>query len=162
MLLDDLLTDRQPDTCSLVLIGIVEPLKERKDLLHIGLVKSDAVIGDGDIAILLAIGSMIAASQLFLGIGWLLLGLAVAWLLVNFGPAVTRGSPLVTDIALMLISPTIGLLMAGVISLRPDHEQLVHKAPTATSGKWIVVVHCRNSEQRDRANRSMDFPAQSL
>lgn len=44
-----------------------------------------------------------------------------------FGPPVTRSSPLMTFIALGFICPIFGLIIAGAVSLRPDHDLLLEK-----------------------------------
>lgn len=110
-----------------------------------------------------AIGSGVATAHLGWTIGGLLIGLAVAWLLVNMGPQFTRSSPVMTYLALAVISPMLGFFAGSVISFRPDHDRLVRKASAAAgSGHWTVVAHCADSAEKDRAKQAMDHTAQTL
>lgn len=95
-------------------------------------------------------------SHLVLGLTFLLLGLLIAWSLTVFGPALTRSSPLMVFIALGLLMPMLGLMLAGVVTLRPDHDPLIASTRRASlSGSWTVVVHCVNEEQKQRARELM-------
>ena len=98
-----------------------------------------------------------------LGVLGLVAGLGLAWWLTTFGPTITRASPLLTYVALAIICPFLGLLLAGAISLRPDHDLLVAKSRQATGeGRWTVIVHCEDSNEKDRAKRVMEHSAQTL
>ncbi|MEE4144203.1 MAG: hypothetical protein V2I26_05325 [Halieaceae bacterium] len=110
-----------------------------------------------------AIGAGVAMVHLGWTVAGLLVGLAAAWLLVHLGPPITRSSPLLTYLALVLICPMLGFFLGSVISLRPDHDRLVGKARAATGSQhWTVVVHCADGDQKDRAKRVMDYTAQTL
>jgi hypothetical protein len=66
-------------------------------------------------------------------------------------------------VALGIIFPFLGLLLAGAISLRPDHDLVVAKARKAAGeGRWTVVVHCTDNDEKDRAKRTMEHSAQTL
>ena len=109
------------------------------------------------------IARTLARSHLVLGILGLVLGLCAAWWLTTFGPTITQASPLLTYVALAIIFPFLGLLLAGAISLRPDHDLVVAKARKAAGeGRWTVVVHCTDSDEKDRAKRTMEHSAQTL
>jgi hypothetical protein len=110
------------------------------------------------------IASTLAKSHIVLGVGGLVLGLLVAAVLVTSGPALTRASPVMTFIALGILSPMLGLLIAGAMSLRPDHDILVEKTRSARdAGEWTVVVHCADDDEMQRAKTAIgDVAAQTL
>ncbi|MDO8862987.1 hypothetical protein Q6D67_14855 [Haliea sp. E1-2-M8] len=102
-------------------------------------------------------------SHLVLGLAFLVLGLAAAWLLVTFGPPLTRSSPVMVFIVLGFFPPLVGLMLAGAITLRPDHEPLISSTrQAAESGRWTVVVHCTEEEQKQRARELLDVRAETL
>jgi hypothetical protein len=96
-------------------------------------------------------------SHLILGLAFLVVGLATAWWLVTFGPPVTRSSPVLVFVVLGFFPTMAGLMLAGLITLRPDHDPLIATArEAAQSGRWTVVVHCRDEEQKQRAKELLD------
>jgi len=106
--------------------------------------------------------SLVKAHVMF-GLIGLVVGLVTAALLVTIGPAVTRSSPLMTFIALGFLCTVLALLLAGVVSLRPDHDLLIEKARTATNtGRWTVVAHCDSVEQQEQAKTTMDHSTRTL
>ena len=109
------------------------------------------------------IGRTLVKSHLRLGIGGLVLGLVVAAILTTMGPALTRSSPLFTFIALGFLFPALSLMLAGLISLRPDHDPLIAQTRTATeSGQWTLIAHCATTEQQERVNDTINTTAQTL
>lgn len=109
------------------------------------------------------IARTLVKSHAVLGLGGLVLGLVLAAVLVLFGPPVTRSSPLMTFIALGFICPIFGLIIAGAVSLRPDHDLLLEKTRTATDeGRWTVIAHCTDTEQQTRVKETIDHSAQTL
>jgi hypothetical protein len=110
------------------------------------------------------IAKTLVKSHIVLGVGGLVLGLLVAAVLVTNGPALTRASPLLTFIALGILSPMLGLLIAGAMSLRPDHDILIEKTRSATdAGRWTLIAHCANDEEMARAKAIMhNVAAQTL
>mgnify|MGYP003634900911 FL=1 len=97
------------------------------------------------------------------GLIGLVVGLAVAGLLVTVGPALTRSSPLMTFIAFGFFFPVLALLCAGAVSLRPDHDLVIEKARMAKDeGRWTVVAHCDSLEQQTLAKTAMDNSIQTL
>ncbi len=98
----------------------------------------------------------LAKSHLVLGVVGLLAGLLLSTVLVTVGPQLTRSNPLFTFIPLTLICVFLGLLLAGLISLRPDHDHLINKSrKMVKSGRWSVVVHTTNTEEKQRAKNVM-------
>ncbi|GGE69125.1 hypothetical protein GCM10011533_21900 [Streptosporangium jomthongense] len=106
--------------------------------------------------------SMVKAHVWF-GLIGLVVGLAVAGLLVTVGPALTRSSPVMTFIAMGFLFPVLALLIAGAVSLRPDHDLIIEKARTAKeNGRWTVVAHCDSLEQQKLAKTAMHHSTQTL
>jgi hypothetical protein len=109
------------------------------------------------------IAGLLVKSHFGLGLGGLAFGLALAAVLVLTGPAITRSSPVMTFIALGFIFPILGLLLAGVISLRPDHDPMIAKTRSAASkGRWTVVAHCVSAEQQKRVKDTIGHSVQTL
>ncbi len=109
------------------------------------------------------IARTLAKSHTVLGIGGLLFGLLLAAVLVTIGPVMTRSSPMFTFIALGFLFCFLGLILAGAISLRPDHDLLIGKTRAATeSGHWTVIAHCADLEEQTRVKRAIDYSAQTL
>ena len=106
--------------------------------------------------------SLVKAHVMF-GLIGLVVGLVIAGVLVTVGPMMTRSSPGMTFIAFGLVCPVLGLLLAGAVSLRPDHDPLIAKARTAKdSGRWTVVAHCASVEQQELAQATMDHSTRTL
>jgi len=106
--------------------------------------------------------SLVKAHVMF-GLIGLVVGLVIAAVLVTVGPALTRSSPLMTFIALGFVCPVLGLLLAGAVSLRPDHDLLIEKARMATDGgRWTVVAHCASVEQQELAKTTMGHSTQTF
>ncbi len=104
-----------------------------------------------------------AKSHVVLGIGGLVFGLLLAAVLVAVGPTLTRSSPMFTFIALGFLFTFLGLLLAGFIALRPDHDFLIGKARTASdAGQWTVIAHCADYEQQSQVKETLDDVAQTL
>tara|TARA_R110002073_G_scaffold293110_1_gene458620 strand:- start:146 stop:508 length:363 start_codon:yes stop_codon:yes gene_type:complete len=109
------------------------------------------------------IARTLVQSHILLGVGGLVLGLLVAALLVTAGPVVTRSSPVMTFIALGFLFPVLGLLLAGLISLRPDHSAIIERARTATAmAHWTVIAHCATSGEMASAKSAIGYTNATL
>lgn len=87
----------------------------------------------------------------------------VAGILVIFGPIATQSSPMLTFIALGFLGAVSALLLAGIVSLRPDHDRVIQKTRSATEvGQWTVVVHCADTQQQERVKNTIGHSAQTL
>lgn len=102
-------------------------------------------------------------SHLVFGLMGLLIGLILSALLTIFGPPLTQASPMFTTMALALICFFIGLIFAGLVSVRPDYDPLIEDTRSAIgSGQWAVVVHTLDKDQMYRAKIVMSGSAESL
>lgn len=109
------------------------------------------------------IARLLVRAHVGLGLTGLVVGLVAAAVLVGIGPAVTRSSPVMTFIALGFLGPILGLLLAGVISLRPDHDPMIEKTRKATSaGRWTVVAHCVSIEQQNLVQDTIGHSARTF
>ncbi|MCB1679366.1 MAG: hypothetical protein KDI16_11855 [Halioglobus sp.] len=105
----------------------------------------------------------LAKSHVVFGLGGLVLGLLVAAVLATSGPAITRSSPVMTFIALGFLFPVLGLLLAGAVALRPDHDPMIEQTRAATqTGHWTVIAHCASHDEQARAKNSLGHSAQTL
>ena len=118
------------------------------------LLGADKVVG-GDVRTLLLVSRRVSIA--------LVLGLVVAALLATSGPAITRSSPVMTFIALGFLFPVLGLLLAGAVSLRPDHDPMIEQTRAATqTGHWTVIAHCASHDEQARAKDAIGHSAQTL
>lgn len=102
-------------------------------------------------------------SHLIFGFIGLLSGLILSAFLALFGPPLTQSSPMFTTIALALICFFIGLIFAGLVTVRPDHDPLIEDTRHAIrSGQWAVVVHTLDRDEMYRAKIVMSGYAESL
>jgi hypothetical protein len=87
-------------------------------------------------------------SHLVLGIAGLVLGLLIALALKLSGVALFDSSPIMASMAIAILGIFGGLLAAGLISMRPDHDVVISKVREASeSGQWTVVVHPMDADQ---------------
>lgn len=109
------------------------------------------------------ISRTLAKSHLVFGGAGFALGIVLSIILTTMGPTLTQASPLFTFIAVIFLSTALALLLAGLISLRPDHDPLIAKTRTAAqTGHWTVIVHCASQEQQDVANETINLTSQTF
>ncbi|GAB3015055.1 hypothetical protein [Bowmanella dokdonensis] len=111
----------------------------------------------------LAVKRTLLNSHIILGLIAVLVGLGVAALLVSYGPAFTQSSPMMTFIALGILSLFLGMMLAGFISLRPDEDRLVNKVRKATlNHRWVVVVQAKDKQHAEQARNILKRSTGSL
>lgn len=94
-----------------------------------------------------AIGKSMWHSHLALGGAGLVTGLLTAFLLTQFGPALTQQNPLFTYIALISPGLFIGLFIAGLIGLRPDRTEIINAVRHATrENRYALIVNLKESQ----------------
>ncbi|AVT03431.1 hypothetical protein [Paracidovorax avenae] len=96
-------------------------------------------------------------SHLVTGLAGALAGvLFYAWLLRGGQPMVAS-SPLQACIAIVGVATAFGLLLGGLVSLRPDHVRLLTQLRSALrDGHWAVVVHPTDPHQAQLARDLLD------
>ncbi len=87
-----------------------------------------------------------------LGATGVIVGLLIWGVSYFAGLALIVSSPLVSGIAIVLITTLLGLLAGGVITFRPDHNAVIMPAKDASAtGKWVVVAHPTTSAEAQSA-----------
>ncbi|MDP5030008.1 MAG: hypothetical protein NWQ54_08210 [Paraglaciecola sp.] len=109
------------------------------------------------------IGRTLITSHLRFGAVGLALGLIVAAILSQYGPALTTSSPVMVFIALAMGGTFLGLMLAGLMTLRPDHDGVINKTRQATNNhQWTVIVQTKNDDQNKRARELLGSAALSV
>lgn len=101
------------------------------------------------------IAKTILKSHGILGIVGLFAGFILASILVAAGPTFTQDSPLPTYLALSFFGLLIGLMVAGAITLRPDHDPLINETIEASHHQqWTVIVQ---TDDRDAVHKAKEI-----
>lgn len=101
-----------------------------------------------------SIGKSMWSSHLLLGSIGVVLGLITAFLLTQFGPALTQQNPLFTYIALISPGLFIGLFIAGLIGLRPDRNEVIQTVRHAVRyGKVALVINLKKSQSSSKVSQ---------
>tara|TARA_R110000764_G_scaffold174561_2_gene261033 strand:+ start:257 stop:769 length:513 start_codon:yes stop_codon:yes gene_type:complete len=109
------------------------------------------------------VGLFMLKAHLSFAIFGIILGLLGAVILAFYGPAYTQASPVFTAIALSVLGFFFGLMLAGLVSLRPDQDGVVNQTREATQeGKWVVVVSTPSHEKTQQVNDILSETAESV
>jgi hypothetical protein len=96
-------------------------------------------------------------AHLTLGATGMALGLVLAFSLLAADIRMVTASPTTAIITLASFGLVFGLMLGGLVGLRPDHDVLILKAREySAAGKWFVIVHVRNGKQRDHARQVLN------
>lgn len=110
-----------------------------------------------------SIGKSMWSSHLLLGSLGLVAGLIAAFLLTQFGPALTQQNPLFTYIALISPGLFIGLFVAGLIGLRPDRNEVIQTVRHAVRyGKVALVINLRKSQSSSKVSQVLKQHSESV
>lgn len=102
------------------------------------------------------IARTLARAHITLGAAGLLLGLGIAFVLVALDVTLFTWNPLYTVIVFGFFGAIAGLLLGGLVSLRPDHDRLITWVrASAREGQWFVLVHARDHEEERRAKDAL-------
>lgn len=98
-----------------------------------------------------------------LGVVGLLAGLIAASILVAAGPVFTQDSPLATYFTMGFVGLLIGLMVAGAITLRPDHDPLINQTIQASQHRqWTVIVQTNDRQTTNRVKELLHNKAESV
>jgi hypothetical protein len=91
--------------------------------------------------------SMLKVHLIYSAMG-LTIGLMLAWLLVSFGPKFTQLNPTFTYLAMLSPGLFIGLFLSGLVSLKPQHDQVNQAAVKAEENKnWTLLVDVSKTDK---------------
>jgi hypothetical protein len=91
-----------------------------------------------------------------LGLAGLAIGAVVFAALYAMGIAMIVSSPMLAAALIIGYGGVFGLMFGGLVSLRPDQDPYLLKVREALQeGRYAVVVHAFDPEQRDRAEQSL-------
>jgi hypothetical protein len=108
----------------------------------------DAVLGRAVKPEQRGIGQTLIRAHVTMGIMGLLAGLALYGVLTAMGNPALRSTPVMGLVVLVGFGVTFGLMLGGVVSLRPDHSRVIGLVRRGLqSGKWAVVAHPLDAAQ---------------
>lgn len=82
------------------------------------------------------------------GLAGMALGLVVFFWLYSVEQPMIASSPLLAFFAIVGFSTAFGLLLGGLLTLRPDHVKLITAVRSALAGnRWALVLHPVNDAQ---------------
>ena len=109
------------------------------------------------------IAKTIVKSHGWLGLIGMILGLIIATALVISGPEMTQSSPLFTYLVFIFFGLTFGMMIAGAVSIRPDHDPLITKTVEAShENHWTVIVQTDDHEEIDLIKDLLEGSAISI
>lgn len=93
----------------------------------------------------------IVVAHLRLGVVGAVVGLVAFAVLMSIGVPFIANSPVAAALVLLFFGTLAGLLLGGLVALRPDHDRYVEAARDAmAAGNTTVVVHAFSAEQREQ------------
>jgi hypothetical protein len=105
-----------------------------------------------------AIFATLLRSHLILGAAGLVAGLVFGGFLIVAGIEFAAASPYCTMGAATAFGLIGGLILGGLVTLRPDHELLINRVKEGLRmGRWVVVVHPTNPDQETRALTMLQY-----
>lgn len=100
------------------------------------------------------IGKTLLSTHLTYGVGGLIIGLLISSILLALNFGFMQGFVFETYTAISIISIFIALLVAGFMSVRPDHDPVINEVRKAKrSGKWALIVHTDTTEKANNAKK---------
>ena len=88
------------------------------------------------------------------GLTGAVVGLLLFIWLLRSGQPMVASSPLLAGIAIIGFGATFGLLIGGLLALRPDHVWLITAVRSALKkNQWAVVVHPTDTDQTEVAHK---------
>jgi hypothetical protein len=88
------------------------------------------------------------------GIAGLLAGVGLYALLRALELPLVESSPVIALVVALFFPTVFGLMIGGLLTLRPDHDPVIDSVREASSdGRWSLVVHPVNDAQLDAAER---------
>lgn len=99
----------------------------------------------------------ILRAHVFMAMAGAVLGALLYGWLFSQGQPMVRASPGLSLLAIVGFATTFGLLLGGLLSLRPDHTVLMTELRTGLEAdRWAVVVHPTDRRQVDSAKQALE------
>lgn len=96
-------------------------------------------------------------SHLWSALAGLVIGVATAIVMINFGPMWARSNAMLTLLSFAWVGTLATAFFGGLVTLRPDRTRLTYAARHASKrGVWTVVAHCRDPSEKKAAMRQLD------
>ena len=96
-------------------------------------------------------------AHLVAGFAGFVLGLLLYAYWMSTGHAMVTSSPMLAFIAIVGFATTFGLLLGGLVTLRPDHVRVIAQVRSALrAGRWALVVHPTDSHQTEQAQELLE------
>jgi hypothetical protein len=103
------------------------------------------------------VAKTIVRSHVILGAAGLLVGLIAAFVLEQSGIALFAWSAPYTYGTFGFVGAMLGMLLAGLFSVRPDHDPLITRVKEGVrAGRWYLLVHTRNDSEKSRAKQTLE------
>ena len=94
----------------------------------------------------------ILRAHLFTGLVGFAVGVVAWWWLWRTGNPLIGRSPGLSFVAFAFFGTVFGLMVGGLISLRPDHARVINIVRNALrAGQWAAVAHPLDAQQADDA-----------
>ena len=104
-----------------------------------------------------AIFSTILRSHAVLAVIGAIAGVILAAVLIGAGFDFAQTRPGWVYGILAVVGGAIGMLVAGLVSIRPDHETVITETKDASEhGEWTLVVHARDEDEKHRADEFLE------
>lgn len=109
------------------------------------------------------IARTLVRSHVTLGVAGLVAGIAAAFVLIATGVDLFAANPLYAVLVLAFFGTTGGLILGGLITLRPEHDRLIVWATSsARRGRWLVLVHARDGDEQRAAREALQAHSDSV
>lgn len=96
-------------------------------------------------------------SHIWLGIAGAIAGLLFFALLMAIGIPFVVDNAYTTALILFVFGVVGGMMLGGLMTLRPDHEAyLINAREALKEGKFVVAVHAASSEQQEEAEKILN------
>ncbi len=97
------------------------------------------------------IATTLARTHIILGAAGLVTGFLAAGIFTLTGVPPFADNPFYTALALAFLGTLAGLFVAGLITLRPDHDRVVlHAMDALRCNRWFVLVYARTHREAQR------------